>query len=32
MPTMATDLISGLGFNLREPLVLQAYQTLWLQV
>lgn len=32
MPRQATDLISGLGFNLREPLVLQAYQALWLQV
>ena len=32
MPAQATDLISGLGFNLREPLVLQAYQTVWLQV
>ncbi len=32
MPTQAVDLVSGLGHELRESVVLQPYQMLWLAV
>ena len=32
LPARAMDLVSGIGFNLREPLTLHAYQTLWLKL
>ncbi|MBP9147180.1 MAG: alpha-amylase family protein [Rhodoferax sp.] len=32
LPVQASDLISRLGYNLREALVLQPYQTIWLLV
>jgi amylosucrase len=32
MPARVIDLVCGIGLNLREPLTLHAYQTLWLKL
>jgi amylosucrase len=32
LPAQVIDLVSGIGFNLRDPLTLHAYQTLWLKL